>query len=445
MKSKNKQVGNIFTGHQLKKIFSRILKRSRLNRFFNKGFTLIELLVSMLIAALIVSVMLTFLVGVLESDRKEQAKSDAQEEVQAALNYIADDMQEALYIYDATSLAAINTQLPHMDGNANEATDPYDRCSEATKCTPVLVFWKRYVDPQETVSTPSRADNFRFSLVAYYLKSDVGATSTTWSNTARILRWELKDGYRWSSYCGSVKTAPCDTTTAALKRTPVISSNSAIIPPITDDEDYYIRPDQGFKRPDFNKSGTPSKNASEWRKFTANYKFTDASPVVEPAANKFTTLIDLIDDTDYSKTKYGTNNPTASINVSIGDNSAVTPFGNINCADPTNGVGVYSSADPTVPAIAQRVPSSFSDATANPSQLTSFYACVANTPSSTSNPGQETAARIYIRGNALARINPQGSRTPTSNNLPFFPSINTRVSGRSTLGLGKQQQIILYH
>jgi hypothetical protein len=79
---------------------------------------------------------------------------------------------------------------------------------------------------------------------------------------------------------------------------------------------------------------------------------------------------------------------------------------------------------------AQRVPGDFSSATANPSELTSFYACVA--------PEQVTA-RVYLRGNALSRI--QSNRTlrkPSDNNSPFFPTVNVRVYGRSSLGLNKK-------
>lgn len=93
------------------------------------GFTLIELLVSMLIASAIIVAMLTFLGSVLDTDRKEQAKAESQEEIQSALNYIADDVQEALYIYDAdglASLTAINA-LPHSQTNY---------CGSGVTCTP---------------------------------------------------------------------------------------------------------------------------------------------------------------------------------------------------------------------------------------------------------------------------------------------------------------------
>jgi prepilin-type N-terminal cleavage/methylation domain-containing protein len=383
--------------------------------FYIKGFTLIELLVAMLITAFLVSIMLSFLVGVLESDRKEQAKSEAQEEIQLALNYIADDLQEAIYIYDATALAAIDSQLPHQQTN--------DSCTKDNGCTPILVFWKRYVyEPTSKTSskyhgcmpydevgtnytkcvtdanTKSAAfggDNFTFSLVAYYLKSDINdasITNPTWSKTARILRWELKDGYRW--YCAD-GTACTPKLNADGTRT---SNNTDITPQLVDKNSYFVEPDKGFNRPDFLSAGTLSQNAAKWRKFE-DFNF---------GTNKFTTLVDFLDDTEYTNTD---------IKIAVQNDA--------NCADPTIGVGV-SSATMT----AQRVPSDFSSATANPSKLTSFYACVA--------PEQVTA-RVYLRGNALSRIQPtQALRKPTDYNSPFFPTINVRAYGRSSLGLNKK-------
>ena len=423
-----------------KKYYPNFLKKDLI-----RGFTLIELLVAMVITSIIVTVMLTFLVGVLDSSRKEQAKSASQEEIQAAINYIADDLQEALYIYDATSLGNISTQLPHTQSDAPT------ECSTATKCTPVLVFWKRYAYaptaklpipaptpsplpsprylgclPYDIVSPncntdvtsgglpPIGGDNFTYSLVAYYLKSDVGSNGTTWSNTARILRWELKDGYRWS--CADPNGACIPKRTArffsdGLDRDYPLATNPNPIYPnskydaaITDKNAYFISPDRGFSRPDFLSAGTLPSLGSKWRKFD-EFDFS---------TNGFTTLVDFIDDTKYDNTV---------IKVDVGEDN-VDPTQS-DCADPTKGVGV---ADATM--IAQRVPAKFDDPTSNPSELTSFYACVA--------PEQVTA-RVYIRGNALARIVPSSTlRTPTANNSPFFPTINARVFGRSSLGLGKQ-------
>ena len=440
-----KLIRSVFGSRQRKKALNTSRKGYK---NYLKGFTLIELLVAMLITSIIVSVMLAFLVGVLESDRKEQAKSDAQEEIQAALSYIADDMQEAVYIYGATALSDINSQLPHTDSNALASCN-------TTNCTPVLVFWKRYTyDPTAKTSdgkyygclpyqdgTPLAtacnasasdankraafgADSFTFSLVAYYLKSDIGENSATWSNTARILRWELKDGYRW--YCADNNVAngagcPPDNTkfaaiadstpnpnpypTGASPSYPASKADATIV----DRNAYFIPPDKGFSRPDFLAAGSLSQNAGKWLKFTTNFDFSQ---------NPFTTLLDFVDDTKYT-------DPNIKMAV-VTNNSATDPFGNPDCADPTKGVGVASAT-----MLAQRVPSDFSNATANPSQLTSFYTCVA--------PEQVTA-RVYLRGNALARIQSIASlRKPNDGNSSFFPNVNVRVFGRSSLGLNKQK------
>ena len=424
-----KLIRSIFGSRQRKKLFATG------KRIYIKGFTLIELLVAMLITALLVSVMLGFLVGVLESDRKEQAKSESQEEIQSAINYIADDLQEAVFIYDANALGSINNQLPHKQSNAPDDTTNSEGCREDTKCTPILVFWKRYVYvptskvggayigcmPYKSGSTestncnasanlaasaPFGGDNFTYSLVAYYLKSDVTNTSSVWSNTARILRWELKDGYRW--YCVPSPTSADCPDSIKLNGGPTYrtSSNTDISPSLIDKNPYFIEPDKGFNRPDFISAGTLSQNAAKWRKFE-DFDFSK---------NKFTTLVDFVDDTRYDDTV---------IKIAVDANSTATPFNNADCADPTIGVGSSSTTMAT-----QRVPGDFSNATSNPSQLTSFYACVA--------PEQVTA-RVYIRGNALSRI--QSNRTlraPTDNKLPFFPNVNVRAYGRSSLGLNKK-------
>lgn len=422
-----KLIRRIFGSRQRKKLISTG------KRIYIKGFTLIELLVAMLITALLVSVMLGFLVGVLESDRKEQAKSESQEEIQSAINYIADDLQEAVYIYDATALSAINSQLPHKQSDAPDDTNT-EGCRESTKCTPILVFWKRYIYvPTSKVgskyigcmpykstsqqfsdcnnaaanSAPFGGDNFTFSLVAYYLKSDVGNTSSTWSNTARILRWEIKDGYRW--YCAPSPTSTDCPDDIKLNPGPISyreSSNTNISPALIDKNPYFILPDKGFNRPDFVSAGTLSLRAASWRKFE-NFDFTK---------NKFTTLVDFVDDTKYDD---------PDIKIAVGANSTTAPFNNTDCADPTIGVGTSSTT-----MVTQRVPGDFADATSNPSQLTSFYACIA--------PEQVTA-RVYIRGNALSRIQSnQALRKPSDNNSPFFPTINVRAYGRSSLGLNKK-------
>ena len=94
----------------------------------NSGFTLIELMVAMILAVLVITPLLGFMINILDTDRKEQAKVNSEQEIKPALDYIAQDLKQAIYIYDAKGIKAIEDELPY----ANDAAK-----------VPVLVFWKR--------------------------------------------------------------------------------------------------------------------------------------------------------------------------------------------------------------------------------------------------------------------------------------------------------------
>lgn len=165
--------------------------RSKVDRTVS-GFTLIELLVAMIMTFLILTPLLGFVVDVLNTDRKEQVKSNTEQEVQAALDFIAEDLGQAIYIYDKTGVDAILDSLPN-----------------ATAGTPILVFWKRQLmrrvlppnstssDCNPVGSDPTCNDSFVYSLVAYYLKQD---TNSLWCQPgvgncpARITRYQYLDG-----------------------------------------------------------------------------------------------------------------------------------------------------------------------------------------------------------------------------------------------------------
>ena len=434
-------------------------RRSRISqpKRLVKGFTLIELLVAALIASLMVVVMLGFLVGVLDSDRKETVKSNAQEELQAAIAYISDDLQEAMYIYGAEGLAGINAELPHTQAGVGNECNP----TGANTCTPVLVFWKRKsfapnseVGGQKLGCMPYRAGTpeatncasnnaatnpyqtafgreiYSFSLVAYYLKNDTSNPENSgWSNTARILRWELSDGYPWYCSTGGAITdvANCPTNLAVNRNGaapgPVSSLLITVPTPLVDSNNYFIPPNPGFNRPDFSSAAS----ILSWKKF-ANYNF---------ATNKFVTLVDFMDDTAYDANQGGSNDAgtpsgaTAAIRIPIGKDVIISGTRtNPDCDDPSIGVGNISPVTASNPSgtVTQRVPADFSA----DSGLSSFYMCVA--------PNNVTA-RIFLRGNAIARLTTPAAirarRTPTETNITFFPTADVRSFGRSQIGLGK--------
>jgi type II secretory pathway pseudopilin PulG len=161
------------------------------------GFTMIELLIAMIMAFLVITPLMGFMINIMNTDRQEQAKANSEQEIQAALDYISRDLQQAIYIYDAAGIDAIKAQLPSPT---------------ATDRVPVLVFWKRELVSQAiTITGTQKDDTFVYSLVAYYLIKDTSA-SATWSKAARIARWQIRDGVADPSStqtCGKYLAGQC--------------------------------------------------------------------------------------------------------------------------------------------------------------------------------------------------------------------------------------------
>lgn len=151
------------------------------NRSFY-GFTIVQLLVGLTIGVISITLLLRLLINVMEINRQEQAKITTGAEIQTALDYIANDLKQAIYIYDAQGINAIRSQLPSTPTGIDRV--------------PVLVFWR-----QETIENvlpvPGsliKDDAFVYSLVVYYLIRDTTASVSEWSKSARIARWKIRDG-----------------------------------------------------------------------------------------------------------------------------------------------------------------------------------------------------------------------------------------------------------
>lgn len=234
--------------NSLKFILSTQLKRSRINKKIG-GFTLIELLIAMVLAVLVITPLMAFMINILDSDRREQAKTTTEQEIQAALDYITRDLQQAVYIYDSdgvtrnqtatdTTLWGIKDQIPPV----KTATG----CNNASNCTPVLVFWKReFLADSVGVSSPTdtqKDDGFVYSLVAYYLITNP-TSSSPWSPAARIGRFQIRGKVNAANAIGT----PATSGTAAASGTPAAS-------------------DLGFNRPPLDKSGNTLKNKmNQWQ------------------------------------------------------------------------------------------------------------------------------------------------------------------------------------
>lgn len=201
----------------LKFILSLQLKCLKISKQ-NSGFTLIELLVAIILAVLVIAPLMAFMIGILDSDRKEQAKATTEQEVQSALDYIARDLQQAVYIYDADGVTRVrDTTTPFNPTNSGikDQIPPVKsapNCSPVSGtntnvCTPVLVFWKReFIADSVGVSSATdtaRDDGYAYSLVAYYLITNPNASNSTWSPAARIGRFQIR---------GVVSSATANTT-----------------------------------------------------------------------------------------------------------------------------------------------------------------------------------------------------------------------------------------
>ncbi|WP_413161720.1 hormogonium polysaccharide secretion pseudopilin HpsC [Capilliphycus salinus ALCB114379] len=167
------------------------------------GFTMIELMVGAILAFLIITPLMGFVVSILEDDTREGLKAITDQEVNSAVDYMAEDLNQARYIYDREGLTAIADQLPAVDDG-----------------TPILVFWKRKLVKDavpiraKNVETPSQCDidevldcndTYLDALVAYYLVEPTSNdTEGVWCNPdsnsdkcpARIVRVEIQDGLK---------------------------------------------------------------------------------------------------------------------------------------------------------------------------------------------------------------------------------------------------------
>ena len=422
---------NTSWGRSLKRLILRMFAIGDRMALRVRGFTLIELLVAMLIATLIISTMLAFTVNIMESDRREQAKVESQGEVQAALDYISDDLQEAVYIYNSDGLERTSTQTPPGISDQIPSSPTYPAFANST---PVLAFWKRiYYTPTSSVDVgggstkvagcleygtsttetgcydtsvppkPIGSGRYTYSLVVYYLINDnPTGTNPVWSSAARIGRWEVKDGIRSSCQLGTDATTVSPTCTEPKPISPRIAITA------TSSVNYWVLPDPGFKP--FDAQGADVATVmNSWTKIVGTPYDLVKTPL--------TTLLDLVDDTPFVA---GQDDGTATnppFKIAIGPNTTVAgSTTNANCADPIVGVGGSSIQS------AQRIPSAFTVG-----QPSSFYVCVNST---------QTVARIYLRGNAFARLRPNQTQTQrpiTAQNSTFLSTGSVRAYGRGKL------------
>ena len=154
-----------------------------------KGFTLLELLISLVIASLVMAGLLYGVVELTSIDRRETIVDQVQRDMSRAMEYITDDLKEAVYVYTNPQQIAVQlTSDPSFPDNTGEI--------------PVLAFWR--VDPIEeglpadcSIGTTDFQEQCQllmirqaaYTLVVYSQKVNDG--NTNWPGQSRLVRYEL--------------------------------------------------------------------------------------------------------------------------------------------------------------------------------------------------------------------------------------------------------------
>ncbi|MCU0515525.1 MAG: prepilin-type N-terminal cleavage/methylation domain-containing protein [Oscillatoria sp. Prado101] len=172
-----------------------------LSRRKTAGFTLIELLVSVIVSFLVISGLLFLVVELLNTDKKSAALAQTQQDMTMALDYIASDLEEGIYVYEGECLNGRGSP-----GDANYCPGLRNVIPFPAGVTPILAFWKLDEVPYSTKSEDQIPDSCSgskeatcnalkiirntYTLVVYSLRTD--NTGETWEGPARISRFQLR-------------------------------------------------------------------------------------------------------------------------------------------------------------------------------------------------------------------------------------------------------------
>ncbi len=150
------------------------------------GFTLVELLVVMVMSTIVISSLLALTNQLTQANRREIARTSTQEEMKRALNYMAQELRKAVYVYNGAELTAITDNLPeNLSTNGS---------------TPILAFWKGESVPYtNTQAIPNclnkncedlQIERRSYTLVVY--AQSTANTDNIWEGESRIHRYQLR-------------------------------------------------------------------------------------------------------------------------------------------------------------------------------------------------------------------------------------------------------------
>ncbi|NEQ33636.1 MAG: prepilin-type N-terminal cleavage/methylation domain-containing protein, partial [Leptolyngbya sp. SIO4C5] len=154
-----------------------------LRRSSKAGFTLLELLISIIIVGIIISGLLYLVVEMLQLDRREFVLNQVSTDMNRAMDYIASDVEEAIYVYSTPT-----DIISQLSSDIDTSTE-----------TPILAFWRPEVLDQDELNTIEDCDLPKcrilkkrqafLTLVVYLQESN--EDSPIWNGETRIVRYEL--------------------------------------------------------------------------------------------------------------------------------------------------------------------------------------------------------------------------------------------------------------
>lgn len=166
-----------------------------------QGFTLLELLIATAIAGGIITGLTYIVIQLLGADQLEAARIENQREIQTAMDYIANEVRESVYVYEGACLGT---------AARGTASDPASNfcpgllnhlpvaLGQSGRSVPVIAFWKQQPIPRAlhtacSSNTPPDTvpclNAHSPALVVYSLSKD--NPSNIWRGRARITRYVL--------------------------------------------------------------------------------------------------------------------------------------------------------------------------------------------------------------------------------------------------------------
>lgn len=170
-----------------------------------QGFTVVELLIGAFIGFMALSGLLYLMTQVLQTEQRDVARVETQQEMSLALNFIREELQEAIYVYPGGCLnTLVSSDCPARTTTLNAGLGLADN---NVNNIPVLAFWK-YEQLPYTATDPLPADcttlptaaqgectaarvaRNAMTLVIYTLRRN--NDTTLWQGPARLMRYQLR-------------------------------------------------------------------------------------------------------------------------------------------------------------------------------------------------------------------------------------------------------------